>query len=147
MTSYILEVQTHIHVVLSKIRFLGVRSVKNYVRSMSAITTIAVLVFASTAWALDDGWYGAKSAAGACTGSMMRSTVAVEQGAPISLSFTSETFSFPNPIKPSKSLKNTKMTGPGEQFDVSIAEISKNKLTIKLIGGECAGTQVVYEPK
>jgi hypothetical protein len=39
------------------------------------------------------------------------------------------------------------MTGSGEQFDVSLAEISKNKLTIKLIGGECGGAQVVYEKK
>ncbi len=120
---------------------------KRYLHRVSMISTIAVLGFASTAWALDDGWYGAKSATGACTEPMMRSTVAVDQGAPVSLSFTSESFSFPNPIKPSKTSKNTKLTGSGEQFDVSIAEIAKNKLTIKLIGGECAGAQVVYEPK
>ncbi|MEI6574525.1 MAG: hypothetical protein WCO61_13405 [Alphaproteobacteria bacterium] len=147
MPSVVLEIQTHILAVLLKSRFLGVRSVKSDVRCFSTILAIAVLGFAPTAWALDDGWYEAKSATGSCTGPMMRSTVAVDQGAPVSLSFTSESFSFPIPIKPSKSAKTTKMTGSGEQFDVSLAEVSKNKLTIKLIGGECRGAQVVYEKK
>ena len=120
---------------------------KNYARQFFLISIITVISLSSTAWALDDGWYGAKSATGPCVDPMMRSTVAVDQGAPVSLSFTSESFSFPNPTKPTKTAKTTKMVGPGEQFDVSIAEISKSKFLIKLVSGECGGAQIIYEKK
>lgn len=116
-------------------------------RLICFFSIIAIFTFVPSAWALDDGWYSAKSATGSCSGSMMRTTVAVDNGAPVSLSFSSESFTFPAPVKPTKAGKIVKMIGPGEQFDVSIAEPSKNKLALKVIGGECNGAQIIYEPK
>lgn len=114
--------------------------------SKKILVLSAVIILQSTtfAFALDDGWYAAKSATGPCTGAMMRSTVAVEQGAPISISFTSESLSFVSPIKASKTPKPTKIADSGGQFDVIIAETSKNILSIKLLTGDCPGSEVLY---
>lgn len=114
------------------------------VTKMALALSSSLIIQSPTAFALDDGWYKAKSATGACSVSMMKATVAVDQGAPISLSFISETFTFPKPVKPTKSAKPTKMTSTNEQFDVQISEPAKNQLKIKLINGECAQAEVIY---
>jgi hypothetical protein len=98
-----------------------------------------VLWHSTAAFALDDGWYKAKSATGPCSEPMMRSTIAVQQGAPASISFTGESLMFLAPVKPTKTSKNS--TG---QFDVTIAEPSKNSLTLKFLAGECAKAEVSY---
>jgi len=125
------------------VRIYGV----GYVHEISKIIlalSVSFIFQSTTAFALDDGWYKAKSATGACPASMMKATVAVDQGAPISLSFISETFTFPKPVKPTKAAKLTKMTSTNEQFDVQISEPAKNQLKIKLINGECAQAEVIY---
>ncbi len=116
-------------------------------RLIRFFSIIAIFTFVPPAWALDDGWYDAKSSTGPCADAMMRSTIAVDQGMPVSLTFTSEAFSFPNPVKPTKAAKTTKIIGGGEQFEVSISEPSKNNLTIKLIGSSCSGAQIIYQSK
>ena len=109
------------------------------------LAVAAPLILQSTAaFALDDGWYKAKSMTGPCTGPMMRSTIAVEQGAPVSLSFTSESLNFPTPVKPSKTTKKTKITDSSGEFEVTIAEPSKNILVIKFLTGDCPAAEVVY---
>jgi hypothetical protein len=104
----------------------------------------SLIIQSPTAFALDDGWYKAKSATGACIEPMMRSTIAVQQGAPISLSFTSESLTFPTPVKPSKTPRKTKIADGSGLFDLTIAEPTKNKLILKFSTGDCPGAEVVY---
>lgn len=106
--------------------------------------SVSFIFQSTTAFALDDGWYKAKSATGACAAPMMRSTIAVQQGAPVSVSFTSESLTFPTPIKPSKTPKKTKITDYNGEFEVTIAEPAKNVLTLKFSTGDCPGAEVHY---
>ena len=116
------------------------RDVSKMVLALSA----SFILQSTTAFALDDGWYKAKSATGACIAPMMRSTIAVQQGAPVSLSFTSESLTFPTPIKPSKAPKKTKIIDSTGEFEVTIAEPTKNMLILKFSTGDCPGAEVHY---
>ena len=103
-----------------------------------------VLWHSTAAFALDDGWYKAKSATGPCSEPMMRSTIAVQQGAPASISFTGESLMFLAPVKPTKTSKKAVIADSTGQFDVTIAEPSKNSLTLKFLAGEFAKAEVSY---
>ena len=123
--------------------FFGVDSVR-LITKMILVVSASSALQSTTAFALDDGWYKAKSATGACAAPMMRSTIAVQQGAPVSVSFTSESLTFPTPIKPSKTPKKTKITDYNGEFEVTIAEPAKNVLTLKFSTGDCPGAEVHY---
>ena len=105
----------------------------------------AMTIIASPAMALEDGWYKAKQATGACANDLKDAVLAVEGNRALSLSAEGQSATFIDPAPLDKKPKRMRATAARGTGTVEIFVNPDKSITLKVVEAEeCLGAKIVF---